>query len=75
MADSWFFRSLAQRGYSYAQCFEDYRLGQIQGPMITMIGAAYATAEGSTTSDEMFLVMAHRSCAAIRDLKSLSLLS
>jgi aminoglycoside/choline kinase family phosphotransferase len=62
-------------GYSYHQCFEDYRLGQIQGPMITMIGAAYATAEPSTASDTMFLAMARRSCAAIRDLRSLSLLS
>jgi hypothetical protein len=63
------------RGYSYAQCFEDYRLGQIQGPMITMIGAAYATAGISAASDAMFLAMARRSCAAIRDLGSLRLLS
>jgi hypothetical protein len=63
------------RGYSYAECFEDYRLGQMQGPMITMIGAAYATVDLDSASDGMFLAMARRSCAAIRDLGSLSLLS
>ncbi len=61
-------------GYSAERCFEDYRLGQLQGPMVTMIGAAYATGERSPGSDAMFLAMARRSCAAIRDLDSLDLL-
>jgi Ecdysteroid kinase-like family len=61
-------------GYTGEQCFDDYRLGQIQGPMITMIGAAYATAERSQQADAMFLAMARRSCSAIRDLGSLDLL-
>ncbi len=55
-------------------CFEDYRLGQLQGPMITVLGCIYATATRSEASDAMFLAMARRSCAAIRDLRSLELL-
>lgn len=62
------------QGYSPERCFDDYRLGHLQGPLITMIGAAVATAERSAEADEMFLAMARRSCAAIRDLDSLSLL-
>ncbi len=62
------------RDYDYAQCFEDYRLGQLQATMITTIGCIYATGERSADSDAMFLAMAKRSCAAIRDLDTLALL-
>ncbi len=55
------------------QCRHEYRLGVLQAPMITMIGAAYATAERSERADGMFLAMATRACAAIRDLDSLAL--
>ena len=41
--------------------------------MITMIGAAYATAERSASADGMFLAMATRASAALRDLDSLAL--
>jgi aminoglycoside phosphotransferase (APT) family kinase protein len=51
-------------------CDLEYRLGVLQAPMITMIGAAYATAERSVSADAMFLAMATRACAAIRDLDS-----
>lgn len=61
-------------GYSFERCFDDYRLGMLQGPMITLLGAAYATAERSEAADAMFLAMARRSCAAIRDLGSIELL-
>jgi hypothetical protein len=61
-------------GYSADCCFEDYRLGQLQGPMITTMGAAFATAERTGAADAMFVAMARRSCAAIRDLASLDLL-
>ena len=61
-------------GYPAGRCFDDYRLGQLQGPMITTIGAVYATARRTAAADEMFLTMARRSCAAIRDLRSLELL-
>jgi hypothetical protein len=61
------------RGYSLSRCTEDYRAGHLQGPMITVLGAIYATAERSDAADRMFLAMARRSCAAIRDLGSLDL--
>lgn len=58
-------------GYSAAACFDDYRLGQLQGPLITVLGAIYATAVRSQRGDEMFISMAKRSCAAIADLGSI----
>ncbi len=59
--------------YSVDGCFTDYRLGVLQGPMITMIGCAYATAGRSTSADAMFLAMATRASAALRDLDSFAL--
>jgi hypothetical protein len=59
--------------YSFDACFEDYRAGHLQGPFITVVGAIYATATPSATSDDMFLSMTRRSCAAVRDLGSLDL--
>ncbi len=59
--------------YSADQCFDDYRLGQLQGPMITTLGSAYATQARTADIDEMFLAMAVRSCTAICDLRSLEL--
>lgn len=61
-------------GHPYEECFEDYRLGVVQGPLITVLGAVYATAEPSERSDAMFTAMATRSCAALRDLDPFSLL-
>jgi len=61
------------RDYDGAQCFEDYRLGQLQGPLITVLGSEYATAVRTPAADGMFLAMARRSCAAIRDLASIDL--
>lgn len=60
-------------GYGRDRCFDDYRLGQLQGPLITVLGAVYATAERSEDADRMFLAMARRSCAAIRDLQTLEM--
>jgi Ecdysteroid kinase-like family len=72
-----YFDELARRGvqdYSATDCFDDYRIGQLQGPFITILGCIYgATAERSQEADDMFLSMATRSCAAIRELESLSL--
>jgi aminoglycoside/choline kinase family phosphotransferase len=62
------------KGYGPDRCFDDYRFGQLQGPMITVLGAMTATGERSPQADEMFIAMARRSCAAIRDLRSLQLL-
>jgi hypothetical protein len=61
-------------GYDADRCFDDYRIGLLQGPLITTLGAAYATAGRSDAADAMFLAMARRSCAAIRELEPLALL-
>jgi hypothetical protein len=60
-------------GYPLDECFDDYRLGQLQGPMITTVGATFATAQRTEAADQMFLAMARRTCTAIRDLGSLDL--
>jgi len=60
--------------YDLDRCFDDYRLGQLQGPLITMLGAVFATAERTDAADRMFITMARRSCAAVRELGSLDLL-
>ena len=70
-------KALCARGvsdYDAGQCFDDYRLGQLQGPMITTMGCAFATGDRSAEADAMFLAMARRSCAAIRDLETLVVL-
>ena len=64
---------LGIEGYSAEDCWVDYRLGQLQGPMITVLGCMYATARRSVRADGMFLAMARRSAAAIRDLDPFSL--
>ena len=57
--------------YPFDLCFEDYRYGMLQGPLITVLGAAYGTR--TDRGDEMFLAMIARSCAAVRDLDTLDL--
>lgn len=59
---------------SFDQCFNDYRLGTPQGPLVTVLGAVYATATPTDASDAMFSSMITRSCAAIRDLDPRSLI-
>ncbi|MCM3884873.1 ecdysteroid 22-kinase family protein [Frankia sp. R82] len=61
-------------GYSADECFEDYRLGTLHGPMTTMIGCMYAAGTRSESSDRMFLSMASNSAAAIRELGTFDLL-
>ncbi|GAA2263201.1 phosphotransferase [Actinomadura luteofluorescens] len=56
-------------GYSLEQCWDDYVFAFLQGPLITVLGCAYGTP--TERGDEMFLAMAARSCAAIRDHGSL----
>ncbi len=64
--------ALAGRGVAYdeEQCFEDYRIGQLSVPFVTVMGSEFAVAR-TEASDEMFVVMATRACAAIRDLDSI----
>lgn len=59
---------------SYDDCVSDYRLGTPQGPLVTVLGAVYATATPSEESNAMFASMITRSCAAIRDLDPRALL-
>jgi len=69
--------ALASHGvgdYGAEQAYEDYRLGQLHAPMITVLGAIYATSAPTEQSNGMFLAMARRSAAAIRDLDTLALL-
>jgi hypothetical protein len=67
-------RALGVVGYEGSECWSDYRVGIFQGPLITVLGAVYATAERCDRADRMFLAMARRSCAAIRDLDAFSAL-
>jgi hypothetical protein len=57
--------------YPAHTCFEDYRFGMLQGPLITVLGAAYGTR--TDRGDAMFVTMIRRSCQAVRDLGSLDL--
>ncbi|HEY9558846.1 MAG TPA: phosphotransferase, partial [Acidimicrobiales bacterium] len=61
-------------GYSAERCWDDYRLGLLQGPLISIIGCIYATGVRSEASDAMFLSIVRRSCAAIAELGSLDLI-
>ncbi|HLV71836.1 MAG TPA: oxidoreductase family protein [Vulgatibacteraceae bacterium] len=53
-------------GYPLDLCWDDYRFALLQGPLITVLGCAYGTP--TERGDAMFLTMAARACAALRDL-------
>jgi hypothetical protein len=53
------------RDYPLELCWDDYRFALLQGPLITVLGCAYGTP--TERGDAMFLTMASRACAAIRD--------
>ena len=59
--------------YSLADCWEDYRFAMVQGPLVSVFGCAYGTR--TDRGDRMFATMVARSCAAIRDLDSLALVT
>ena len=58
-------------GHDLDECWEDYRFAMIQGPLVATFGCAYGTR--SERGDRMFATMVARSCAAIRELETLSL--
>jgi hypothetical protein len=58
--------------HSLDECWEDYRFGQFQGPLITVLGAMHV--EQTDRGDGMFMAMISRAGEAIRDLGSLDLL-
>jgi hypothetical protein len=60
-------------GYSLEDCWEDYRFAMVQGPLVSVFGCAYGTR--TERGDRMFATMVARSCAAIRDLDSLALVT
>ncbi|AFM17814.1 putative aminoglycoside phosphotransferase [Mycolicibacterium chubuense NBB4] len=53
-------------GYDLETCWEDYRLGVLQAPLLTTLGFAFASS--TERGDEMILTMLHRGCRAIREL-------
>ncbi len=59
-------------GHSLEECRDDYRFSMLQGPLITIVGAAYGAP--TERGDEMFLAMATRSAQAIRDHGTLDML-
>lgn len=60
-------------GYSFEHCWDDYRLGMLQNPFITVFGCVYGAR--TERGDRMFLAMIERGCAAIRDLDVLTLIA
>jgi hypothetical protein len=67
-------QELVRRGvadFSLEDCYDGYRVGMMQGPMITTLGCVYSTADPTPESDAMFLSMMSRSCTAIRDVGTL----
>ena len=67
-------QSCGVRAYSSERCLADYRLGQLHGPMITVLGSMTSTGSRDHDGDEMFLSMARRSCTAVRDHHSINAL-
>jgi hypothetical protein len=67
--------SMAELGIerSADEVYADFVYGSFQGPSITILGALFV---GQTDrGDEMFMAMAHRATAQIRDLDALDLLA
>jgi hypothetical protein len=54
--------------YSAAACWNDYRIGMLQIPLLTTFGYAFAAA--TDRGDEMILAMLARGCDAIRHLET-----
>jgi len=69
-----YLEALAKYGvtYSFDDAMADYRLDMLHATLITVLGRIYATAAPTPEADAMFLAMATRSCAAIRDLGTLA---
>lgn len=73
---STYHRALLSHGvedYSVQQCWDDYRFAMLQGPLVAVFGCAYGTR--TERGDRMFAAMVKRSCAAIRDLGSLTVVA
>lgn len=64
--------ALGVAGYDADTCWRDYRLGMLQAPLIIVFGVAFANS--TERGDDMMLAMAERSCRAIRELDTLTLI-
>ena len=58
--------------YDSETCWQDYRLGVLQAPLITTLGFAFAAS--TERGDEMILTMLRRGCRAIRELGTIELI-
>jgi aminoglycoside/choline kinase family phosphotransferase len=65
-------QALGVPGYSLADCEDDYRFGQLQVPLLITLGWAFSAR--TPRGDDAMTTMISRSCAAIRDLKTLEAL-
>jgi hypothetical protein len=54
--------------YSATACWNDYRIGMLQIPLLTTFGYAFAAA--TDRGDEMVLAMLARGCDAVRHLET-----
>ncbi|MCX2928781.1 phosphotransferase [Mycobacterium sp. CVI_P3] len=61
------------RDYDAATCWQDYRLGMIQVPLISALGCAFSVE--TERGDDMMAAMLRRGCRAIRDLGTLELIT
>ncbi|OBI78146.1 phosphotransferase family protein [Mycobacterium sp. E740] len=59
--------------YDLETCWNDYRLGVVQAPLLVALGTAFATS--TERGDEMMLAMLSRGCRAIRELDTMELIS
>lgn len=59
--------------YDRDTCWRDYCVGMIQGPLISLLGCAFATP--TPRGDEMFVHTMRRASAAMRELKTLELVA
>lgn len=57
--------------YDRETCWQDYRFGALQVPLICALGLVFAT--DTDRGDDMFVTMLQRGCQAIRDLGTLEL--
>jgi aminoglycoside phosphotransferase (APT) family kinase protein len=55
--------------YDRETCWRDYCIGMIQGPLISLLGCAFATP--TDRGDEMFVQTMRRASTAMRELKTL----
>ena len=58
--------------YDEHTCWQDYRLGVLQAPLITTLGFAFSAS--TDRGDQMMLAMLHRGCRAIRELETIDLI-